>query len=97
MRYNPALDGIRALAVLAVVAHHCNVPGFENGHGGVDVFFVLSGFLITSLLEAEQQARRHPTRSVLSASSTATLSRAVPAGRALAGIRTAVGACARTA
>jgi peptidoglycan/LPS O-acetylase OafA/YrhL len=56
MRYNPALDGIRALAVLAVVCHHAFVPGFENGRSGVDVFFVLSGFLITSLLAAEQHA-----------------------------------------
>lgn len=56
MRYNPALDGVRALAVLAVVAHHALVPGFENGRGGVDVFFVLSGFLITTLLVAEQEA-----------------------------------------
>jgi peptidoglycan/LPS O-acetylase OafA/YrhL len=56
MRYNPALDGIRALAVLAVVCHHAFVPGFENGRSGVDVFFVLSGFLITSLLVTEHQA-----------------------------------------
>jgi peptidoglycan/LPS O-acetylase OafA/YrhL len=54
MKYNPALDGIRALAVLAVVCHHAFVPGFENGRSGVDVFFVLSGYLITSLLAAEE-------------------------------------------
>lgn len=53
MNHNPAFDGIRALAVLPVVAYHCFVPGFTGGFFGVDVFFVLSGFLITSLLNAE--------------------------------------------
>jgi peptidoglycan/LPS O-acetylase OafA/YrhL len=42
-----ALDGIRGLAVAAVVAHHLNVPGLRGGWFGVDVFFALSGFLIT--------------------------------------------------
>lgn len=53
MKYNPALDGIRGLAVLAVVAFHCRLPGFPGGFIGVDVFFVLSGFLITTLLRKE--------------------------------------------
>ncbi|HVV01420.1 MAG TPA: acyltransferase [Verrucomicrobiae bacterium] len=51
--YRPALDGIRGLAILAVVAAHA---GFTNGSAafvGVDVFFVLSGFLITTLLVEE--------------------------------------------
>jgi len=55
MQYNPALDGVRALAILAVVAFHCRVPGCDGGFIGVDVFFVLSGYLITSLLCAEQR------------------------------------------
>jgi peptidoglycan/LPS O-acetylase OafA/YrhL len=46
----PALDGIRAVAALAVVAFHARIGGFGNGDIGVDVFFVLSGFLITSIL-----------------------------------------------
>jgi peptidoglycan/LPS O-acetylase OafA/YrhL len=47
--YVPALDGVRAVAVLLVVLFHLRVPGFAAGFLGVDMFFVLSGFLITSL------------------------------------------------
>jgi peptidoglycan/LPS O-acetylase OafA/YrhL len=47
------LDGLRALAAIAVVAFHCRMPGFTGGFYGVDVFFVLSGYLITGLLLAE--------------------------------------------
>ncbi|MBI9114872.1 acyltransferase family protein [Sanguibacter suaedae] len=49
------VEGLRALAVLAVVAFHASVPGFSGGFVGVDVFFVISGFLITGLLLREAQ------------------------------------------
>ena len=49
----PALDGVRALAVSAVLLYHGDVTWAQGGYLGVDAFFVLSGFLITSLLLAE--------------------------------------------
>ncbi len=48
--HTPALDGIRAVAVIAVLMFHGDVPGLGGGFLGVSVFFTLSGFLITSLL-----------------------------------------------
>ncbi|MFJ7732665.1 acyltransferase family protein [Lysinibacillus sp. NPDC097231] len=49
-RYIPGLDGIRALAVLAVIAYHFNFTWASGGFLGVDIFFVLSGYLITSTI-----------------------------------------------
>ncbi len=51
--YSPGLDGIRALAVLAVIAYHNGFAWLPGGYYGVDAFFVLSGYLITSLLLTE--------------------------------------------
>ncbi len=53
----PALDGIRAIAVIVVVAYHGQWFGLEGGFIGVDVFFTLSGFLITRLLVDEHHRR----------------------------------------
>ncbi len=51
--YRPALDGLRAVAVVAVMLYHGGVSWTSGGFLGVDIFFVLSGFLITSLLVKE--------------------------------------------
>jgi peptidoglycan/LPS O-acetylase OafA/YrhL len=56
--YQPALDGLRALAVASVIAYHLNANAARGGFLGVDTFFVLSGFLITSLLIGEWGASR---------------------------------------
>lgn len=53
--YVPSLDGLRAAAVVAVVGSHSGLPFFSGGDVGVDMFFVLSGFLITTLILEEQQ------------------------------------------
>ncbi len=54
--YVPALDGIRGFAVLAVFGHHLDIGWLTGGFFGVDIFFALSGFLITALL-LEEHAR----------------------------------------
>src|SRR5688572_21522424 len=55
LSYITGLDGIRAVAVMAVLFYHANFPWALGGFLGVETFFVLSGFLITSLLLAEWQ------------------------------------------
>lgn len=53
LTYRSDIDGLRAIAVLGVVAFHSGLPYFPGGFVGVDVFFVISGFLITGLLSEE--------------------------------------------
>jgi peptidoglycan/LPS O-acetylase OafA/YrhL len=52
-RFRPDLEGLRAVAVILVLLYHARVPGFGGGYVGVDVFFVLSGYLITGLIVRE--------------------------------------------
>ena len=57
--FRPDIEGLRAVAVLAVVLFHADVPGLGGGYVGVDVFFVISGFLITGLLWREVELHRN--------------------------------------
>lgn len=55
-RHRVPIDGLRAVAVLLVLLFHAGMPGMANGYVGVDIFFVLSGYLITTLLVRERWA-----------------------------------------
>src|SRR5271169_348481 len=50
--YSPFIDGLRAISIIAVVGFHVGLPGFSGGFVGVDVFFVISGFLIINQIIA---------------------------------------------
>jgi peptidoglycan/LPS O-acetylase OafA/YrhL len=58
-RFRPDVEGLRAVAVVLVVLYHANVPRITGGYVGVDVFFVISGFVITGLLLRERAATGH--------------------------------------
>lgn len=55
MIYRKEIDGLRALAVIPVIFFHAGIQAFSGGFVGVDVFFVISGYLITSIILAEMQ------------------------------------------
>ena len=58
MQYRAEIDGLRALAVIPVVLFHAGIVGFGGGFVGVDIFFVISGYLITSIILSDQQKER---------------------------------------
>ena len=57
-RFRPDIEGLRAIAIVAVLLCHAGVPFLAGGYVGVDVFFVISGFLITRLLVGELDRTR---------------------------------------
>jgi peptidoglycan/LPS O-acetylase OafA/YrhL len=58
LQYRPDIDGLRAVAVIPVVLYHAGVQFFSGGYVGVDVFFVISGFLIAGIIAREIQGDR---------------------------------------
>lgn len=58
MHYRPEIDGLRALAVLPVILFHAGFSGFSGGFLGVDIFFFISGYLITHILSEEMESGR---------------------------------------
>ena len=62
MEYRREIDGLRALAVLPVLLFHAGIPEFRGGFIGVDVFFVVSGYLITSIIRNELALDRFTLR-----------------------------------
>ena len=55
MEYRREIDGLRAVAVIPVILFHAGFEKFSGGYVGVDVFFVISGFLITSIILTEKE------------------------------------------
>ena len=58
MKYRAEIDGLRALAVLPVILFHAGFEFFSGGYVGVDVFFVISGYLITTILIDDLESKR---------------------------------------
>lgn len=56
IKYRPEIDGLRALAIIPVVLFHADISGFNGGYIGVSMFFVISGYLITSLIKRDIDA-----------------------------------------
>ena len=57
MKYRREIDGLRAFAILPVILFHAGFQTFSGGFVGVDIFFVISGYLITTIIVAEKEAK----------------------------------------
>ena len=55
MKFNQDINGLRGLAILAVLLFHFRIPGFDGGFVGVDIFFVISGYLISNIILSKLQ------------------------------------------
>src|SRR6204780_276629 len=53
--FRPDVQGMRAIAILLALVYHAGIPGFSGGYVGIEVFFVISGFVITGLLLRERE------------------------------------------
>lgn len=58
MKYRPEIDGLRSIAILPVLLFHGGFEVFSGGYVGVDVFFVISGYLITTIIIGEMAEGR---------------------------------------
>jgi peptidoglycan/LPS O-acetylase OafA/YrhL len=58
-KFRPDVQGMRAIAILLALVYHAGVPGFTGGYVGIEVFFVISGFVITGLLLREREGTGH--------------------------------------
>ena len=66
LSYRPDIDGLRAIAVIPVILFHLGFSWMSGGYLGVDVFFVISGFLITYILTYEMEVGKFSFKSFLS-------------------------------
>ena len=58
-RFRPDVQGLRAIAILLALVYHAGIPPFSGGYVGIEVFFVISGFVITGLLLRERESTGH--------------------------------------